>query len=131
MMLLSISKKRYNDFIGLCDHFFKSKGVIIIKTPNMNNLFGLSFRYQDFTHEMGFTEVTLSQIMNAAGFINIALVPEVYAKFGFKRRIANIIRSIFYKVISIAHIINIGKAPEILTPNLILVAQKEYKRNLI
>ncbi len=43
-------------------------GSALIKVPNSANLFGLVARYLDFTHEVGFTEHSLRQVLIAAGF---------------------------------------------------------------
>ncbi len=64
-------------------------GVIIIKTGNMASLAGLKIRYNDFTHESGFTEYSLSQVLKVSGFSDIMIYPFVFPK----NRITRIIRS--------------------------------------
>lgn len=49
------------------------RGSVIIKVPNCANVFGLVARYLDFTHEVGFTEHSLRQVLIAAGFREVAL----------------------------------------------------------
>lgn len=47
-------------------------GVLLIKTPNMANPFvNTAGRYIDITHEVGFTEKSMVQVLRAAGFKNI------------------------------------------------------------
>lgn len=48
----------------------KKDGQLFIKTPNAVNLTGLCLRYQDFTHEISFTENSLAQVLKIAGFEN-------------------------------------------------------------
>ena len=49
-----------------------SKGVLIIKTPNLSNpITAGSSRYIDFTHTTGFTEESLSQVLKLAEFKDI------------------------------------------------------------
>jgi len=43
-------------------------GSLIIQVPNMANVFGLAARYLDFTHEVGFTEHSLRQVLVASGY---------------------------------------------------------------
>lgn len=43
-------------------------GRVVIKVPNCSNVFGLVARYLDFTHEVGFTEHSLRQVLVAAGY---------------------------------------------------------------
>lgn len=43
-------------------------GSIVIQTPNMGSLFGLFHRYSDLSHEIGFTEKSIIDLMLMAGF---------------------------------------------------------------
>jgi SAM-dependent methyltransferase len=43
-------------------------GVLFIRTGNMSSPIGPRVRFGDFTHEVGFTEFSLGQVLNAAGF---------------------------------------------------------------
>ena len=52
-------------------------GRVIIKVPNMRNPFNLAARYIDFTHEVGFTENSLYQVLTAAGFSNVEIEPKI------------------------------------------------------
>lgn len=46
----------------------KPQGRVIVKTPNMANPFALLCRYNDITHELGFTEKSLRQLFLSSGF---------------------------------------------------------------
>lgn len=46
----------------------KKDGVLFIKTPNAASLTAITLRYQDFTHEISFTEYSLNQVLRIAGF---------------------------------------------------------------
>jgi 2-polyprenyl-3-methyl-5-hydroxy-6-metoxy-1,4-benzoquinol methylase len=50
-------------------------GMLLVKTLNMGNLGGIYLRYNDFTHRLGFTEVSLRQVLVAAGFPQVSVVP--------------------------------------------------------
>lgn len=44
-------------------------GMLVLEVPNMGNpLTGLNIRYADFTHEAGFTELSMAYVLNQAGF---------------------------------------------------------------
>jgi len=45
-------------------------GIAIFRTPNMANLFGAYSRYLDLTHQYGYTEQSLAQLLRIAGFAN-------------------------------------------------------------
>ncbi|MDX9708823.1 MAG: class I SAM-dependent methyltransferase [Trichloromonas sp.] len=52
-------------------------GCLIIKVVNAANpITGSSSRYGDFTHTLGFTEESLSQVLRMAGFSRIELRPQ-------------------------------------------------------
>lgn len=46
----------------------KPNGQLIIKTNNLAAITGARLRYEDFTHELGFTEHSLRQALMIAGF---------------------------------------------------------------
>jgi 2-polyprenyl-3-methyl-5-hydroxy-6-metoxy-1,4-benzoquinol methylase len=50
-------------------------GCFICKVPNAANLAGPQLRYHDLTHERSFTESSLWQLLNAAGFENCRVIP--------------------------------------------------------
>jgi SAM-dependent methyltransferase len=51
-------------------------GIFIVKVPNASNpITSSSSRYYDFTHEISFTEVSLSQILKVCGFGNVKVYP--------------------------------------------------------
>jgi SAM-dependent methyltransferase len=52
-------------------------GTFIARTPNLANpIVGPCGRYSDFTHEIGFTDRSLAQVMRYAGFQEVAVFPE-------------------------------------------------------
>jgi 2-polyprenyl-3-methyl-5-hydroxy-6-metoxy-1,4-benzoquinol methylase len=51
-----------------------SKGRVVIEVPNMANpLLGMSMRYDDFTHEVGFTAASLEHLLRSCGFSQISV----------------------------------------------------------
>ncbi len=70
-------------------------GKIIIKTGNMSSLAGLRIRYNDFTHEAGFTEYSLNQVLHYCDFQEINIFPYLYPK----NKITRVVRFIFQKII--------------------------------
>jgi 2-polyprenyl-3-methyl-5-hydroxy-6-metoxy-1,4-benzoquinol methylase len=48
-------------------------GNVIIKVPNLSSAFGPVARYLDFTHELGFTEHSLEQVLRVAGYRTVEL----------------------------------------------------------
>jgi len=51
-----------------CHRRLSQQGSIVIVTPNMTNIFAASSRYADITHSHGYTEWSLFQLLDKAGF---------------------------------------------------------------
>jgi len=117
--------------IDLLSLFYKSlsmKGKLFIKVPNLGNLFSLRLRYTDFTHEVGFTESSLRQVLYIAGFRDIKIVPysQNHRDISFKQRIENLIaRIICYSITKLMQYQGFI-APKILSPLLLAIARKDH-----
>lgn len=71
-----LPKHKIDKFLELCYLTLNTNGKLLIKTPNMENLFASHHRYVDFTHEVGFTETSLYQVCTDAGFTSVIIHPE-------------------------------------------------------
>jgi 2-polyprenyl-3-methyl-5-hydroxy-6-metoxy-1,4-benzoquinol methylase len=49
----------------------KEGGTLLLRTGNFSTLGGMYLRYKDFTHEIGYTESSLEQVLALAGFVDI------------------------------------------------------------
>jgi len=61
-VLEHIDKDKVFKLIELMRESLNDKGILIIDVPNMDWLFATHERYMDFTHEVGFTKESLSQV---------------------------------------------------------------------
>lgn len=61
------------DFSTAIRKSLNSGGRAIVRTPNMANIFGGYSRYMDTTHQVGFTEQSLAQMLLQAGFTDPCL----------------------------------------------------------
>lgn len=71
----------------------KSDGKLLVRLPNMSNIFGIYLFYNDFTHETGFTEYSLRQLLNLSGFNDIEI-------FGNKVRVNSLWKRFFRYLIA-------------------------------
>ena len=55
-------------------------GRVIVKTGNLASLVGVKIRYNDFTHQSGFTEFSLLQVLKFSGFQDTMIYPFVFPK---------------------------------------------------
>lgn len=59
------------EFLDTCFLALKPGGRIILQTPNCESIWGSMHRYYDFTHEVGFTNNSLSRLLKTTGFNRI------------------------------------------------------------
>jgi cyclopropane fatty-acyl-phospholipid synthase-like methyltransferase len=67
-----------NEVIKFLDAVFaalRPGGRVIINTENAASLFGASRVFIDFTHEQGFTPISLSQVLRVCGFDQVRIYP--------------------------------------------------------
>lgn len=124
-LLEHIPKGKILKFLKLVNEALKSNGIFLMKTPNMGNPFTIYLRYKDFTHEAGFTDMSLYQVLWTAGFRDIQILPfKRYFPRTFKRfielKLNKIISVIIIKLFQIQGFV----APKILSSLLVGVARK-------
>jgi len=125
-VLEHIPKDKVVSLLSLARESLKTGGKLILKTPNLGNFFSVYLRYKDFTHEAGFTERSLRQVLWLAGFREFTVFgPETARskglKGGLQRAFLCCARFIIYKLFWYQGYV----APEILTPLLAAAAVKQ------
>lgn len=74
-MIEHFTRDELFDILFLLRKSLKKKGRIIIKTMNQSNpITGISSMYLDLTHETGFTEISMHQVLMAASFKKVKIV---------------------------------------------------------
>lgn len=103
----------------------KPDGKLIIEVPNLANPFtGPYIRYADFTHEIGFTELSLAYVLNQAGFSNIVLREFLPANDHPLRPLQRLVQKAFKLMLKLAYRAYAAHSPSILSPALIAIAAK-------
>lgn len=75
-VLEHVEKAQAIAFLCAIRNALKPQGRVIIEVPNMGNpLVGLTGRYADFTHEIGFTGNSLAQLLRLADFETVRVRP--------------------------------------------------------
>ncbi|OPX30434.1 MAG: hypothetical protein B1H08_01685 [Candidatus Omnitrophica bacterium 4484_171] len=114
-----LPKDKIITFLTLAFKALRTDGKLILKTPNLGNPFAVRLRYVDFTHEIGFTEKSLYQVLWIAGFRNIRIIPCKETR-AIHKMVAGIIYFVVRKLMWYQGFV----APKVLTPLLIGVAKK-------
>lgn len=92
-----LTKEEIFEMMDAVIRSLKSKGIFFVKTPNMANPYvSTAGRYIDITHETGFTEASMRQVLRAAGFENISISgTDVYVLNPFVSGIARAVAKVF------------------------------------
>ncbi len=110
-----LPKNKIVEFNKMIYKSLKVGGEVIVRTPNMGSLTGLRSRYIDFTHETGFTEESIRQVLFDAGFKDINIHNN---SIGKKRLfVLNLFQRLVEKLYAMPR-------AEIVTQNLIAIAKK-------
>jgi 2-polyprenyl-3-methyl-5-hydroxy-6-metoxy-1,4-benzoquinol methylase len=63
-----LAKQEVVDFLRACFQALQPGGFLWISTFNAQGIFSTATRYGDFTHESGFTPMSMGQVLRACGF---------------------------------------------------------------
>lgn len=119
-----IEKEEIIDTLSLILASLKSNGVVVIRTVNLKNRWGMAVRYMDFTHTAGFTEESLKQVMQVAGFANVLLVEEKHPIHDLKSFVRICLKNIFEFFYRLEYIASFGAFHPMISNMLIAVGKK-------
>ncbi len=123
-----LPKSEMLDILTKIRKSLKPGGGLICRLPNMSNIFGVYLLYNDFTHETGFTENSVRQLLQLSGFSNIVIFGnKVRINSLWKKPLYYLFLSMFNKFTQMAlkYVYMPGsKQPEIMTTFLIARAEK-------
>lgn len=125
-VLEHIKKDETVMFLTALKRALKPGGVLIIQTPNLQAPDGQLHRYNDFTHEFGYTEPSLKQVLVAAGF-------SIFTFHGFEILVkrhplmlaARIVRFVYWKLVTLLRMLNTNLYPNILHPVFFAAVRRE------
>jgi len=124
-VLEHLPKERVHSLLCLARQALNPGGKLILKTPNMGNFFSLYPRYKDFTHESGFTEKSLRQVLWLAGFRDMTIFgPEARYPKNIKGRLQRAVSLFICFVLRKLYQYQGYVAPDIMSPLLVAVAVK-------
>lgn len=88
----------------------KKGGSILLQTVNAESLFGSQHRYNDFTHEVGFTPNSLCDVLRVSGFQNCQVYPCGPVAKGIKSTIRWLLWQGFILAIRFYNIVETGSS---------------------
>ena len=125
-VLEHVKRNEMLDFLSAIQSSLKMGGRLIVQVPNLQAPDPCLHRYYDITHESGFTEHSLNQVLMATRFTDCQF-------FGFedtitrhpKERIRLILRFAYWRYVRFTRKITGNLNPSILHPILYAVASKK------
>ena len=120
-----IQKQKLFEILGLIYDSLKSGGTLLV--PNMSNPFSLMDRYQDITHETGFTELSLLAVLEMSGFADVEIRGASYPTTSFVTVVGRLGAIIIYNVLRLLFRIQGHRSPKFLDANIIAKAIKIKK----
>lgn len=119
-----IEKEEIIDTLSLVLASLKKNGVVVIRTVNLKNRWGMAVRYIDITHTIGFTQESMMQVMLLAGFKNVSLVNEKHPIYDIKSFVRISLKWLFEFVYRLEYIASFGAFNPMLSNMLIVVGVK-------
>lgn len=123
-VLEHIPKGKLFEILELVHQSLKPEAKFFAKVPNMSNPFGLMDRYSDFTHEIGFTEFSLREVLVMSGFKIIKIKGAAYPLISLKSVAAKILELPFYIFLRMMFRIQGHIAPKIMDKDIISITKK-------
>lgn len=125
-VLEHMTKDEMWEVLSLIREHLTNDGVCIIKVPNMSQPFlGIDSRYIDITHEIGFTESSLRQVLKISDFKDIVIFgPDIYVYPNLKNRIAKIVAKTCDKLVWVLFALYGRTETKIFTKHLVAVVRK-------
>jgi SAM-dependent methyltransferase len=120
------SKSEIIKILYLLRDSLKDDGIVICKTDNEANPFtGLSGRYMDFTHEVGFVDLSIKQVFEATGFKDVKVKgADIYVFAGLLGLVFKAIAKIIYYCFFLLNCLAGRKSIHVFEKCLICIAKK-------
>lgn len=123
-VLEHIPKENILEFVECIRVSLKSNGVFIAQTVNAESLLWGRLRHGDFTHEVAFTQTSIRQVLNLAGYDEIRVFPQRPIIHGLKSIVRYCVWRIFELFFHFYLAVLTGSSAGIFTQNLIVVTKK-------
>lgn len=119
-----IQKQRLFKLLSLIKSSLKAEGILLVSVPNMSNPFSLMNRYKDITHEIGFTESSLTEALKMSGFKDIKIRGASYPVVSFKTAVGKVATIFVYNTLKLLFRVQGHSAPKFLDKSIVALASK-------
>jgi len=116
-VLEHIKKVDTLDFLKDIKNSLKKNGILIIQVPNLQSPDGQLHRYNDFTHEFGYIEHSLAQVLITVGFNKFHFGGfETIIGNKIKTKVKRLLRLLYWNYVKFIRKITDNINPQILHP---------------
>lgn len=119
-----IPKNQVVEIISAVRKALKEDGVLIVQVPNMQSITANIFLYDDFTHETGYTERSLTQLLTLSGFTSVQCFGFDFLDNSLKSKIQSLLQKILWFFVRSARKINGTMPHRLLHPVFFAVVRK-------
>lgn len=124
-------KDRVLALLELIYKALKPGGNVLISTLNAESIFSARHRYSDFTHEVGFTPHSLSQVLYFTGFRDVKIFPKEPYVHGVKSAVRWVLWRSIKQLIRFYLLVEAGSVESgVYTETMYVIAHKKQKENL-
>ena len=107
-VLEHVPKQQTVGFLKTALGALRPRGNLVINVPQAYGFTSLFTRYNDFTHETLFTEMSLRQVLSLAGFTNIGFIRQKWPPKWTPRHMAyRLARRMWYAILKLIYIIEL------------------------
>lgn len=99
-------------------------GILIVQVPNMQSITANIFLYDDFTHETGYTERSLAQLLKLAGFSSVECRGFDFLDNSLKSKVQSVMQKCLWFFVRTARKINGTMPHRLLQPVFFAVVRK-------
>ena len=122
-VLEHFTKAEAYEIVGLIrQHALRPGGMLILQVPNMQSPFAALNLFHDLTHEWGYTEFSLRQLLLTLSFEKVDFYPQNYPLYGLNI-IRHFLRVGLYALFRVLLLVDQPNRGRVLTPNLIAIAE--------
>jgi SAM-dependent methyltransferase len=119
-----IPKDQIVEIMSAVHNALTKDGILIVQVPNMQSITANIFMFDDFTHQAGYTERSLEQLLKLAGFSSVECHGFDYLGNGLKSKIQSIMQKCLWASIKMIRKINGTMPHRLLHPVFFAVVRK-------
>jgi hypothetical protein len=131
-VLEHVPKKDTVKFLEDILEAIKPGGIAVINVPQVSGFTSLFCRYNDFTHETIFTEMSLKQVLLSAGFSDIRFIQQKWPlKWSLRHLVYRFVRVLWHSILKFIYVVESPgeKHPSSFQCRLVAVATCPLNRN--